>query len=103
MAREFDRLPGGEHVIQILSINDEKRSELADKILSVLNIGKGGFKFETDFELELEDRLQVRLRFPDGYEQEVLGRICYSHEGEDANAAYGFSIISGFYSMDHVA
>ncbi len=101
MSREFERHPGGEHAIRILSINDEAVADDAMQRLIVRNIGKGGFRFECECELQLEDRVKVLLSFPDGYQQEVLGRICYADEQDNNTTAYGFSIISGFYSMRH--
>ena len=101
MSREFERHPGGEHAIQIISINDEPVTDASMQRLVVHNIGKGGFRFECEAGLQLEDRVKVMLSFPDGYRQEVLGRICYSEELGDNRCAYGFSVISGFYSMQH--
>ncbi len=101
MSREFERHPGNEHSIQLLRINDEDVSQ-SDKLnFTVNNIGKGGFRFEADIALQLEDRVQVLLHFPDGFQQQVLGRVCYCDELEDGRWAYGFSIIDGFYSMQH--
>jgi len=101
MTREFERLPGGEHAIRILQVNGESDAELASGLILVQNIGKGGFRFEADLTLELDDRVQVLLSFPDGYEQEVLGRICYCDVQQEGSTAYGFSVISGFYSLNH--
>lgn len=103
MTREFERLPGGEHAIRILLVNGESDADLAAESILVQNIGKGGFRFIASIELALEDRVKVTLSFPDGYEQEVIGRICYSDELEGGKTAYGFSVISGFYSMNHAA
>jgi len=102
MSREFERHPGGEHIIHIISINDEDVDDAAKQWVVVHNIGKGGFRFACKAELQIEDRVKVLLSFPDGYQQEVLGRICYSEELDDNQYVYGFSILSGFYSMQHV-
>ena len=97
MARNQDRASAEGYCIQILIINGTV-SEQAEKSYYVENIGKGGFRFISDDEFNLEDRVKVLLRFPDGYSQEVLGRICYSDSSDDGKQAYGFSVISGFYS-----
>jgi hypothetical protein len=65
----------------------------------VEEICKGGLRFYANVEPELEDRLLVKLRFPDDRSQQVLGRICYSDVINDDITAYGFSIIDGFYSL----
>ena len=80
-------------------INGDVQSHLSQKSFYIENIGKGGFRFLTDVEFELEDRVQVLLRFPDDHSQEVLGRICYSEPIDDGKTAYGFSVIDGFYSL----
>lgn len=103
MARKFERLPGGEHSVQILSINGAVKPELAEQTYPIMNISKGGFCFCTELDLQLEDRLKVQLTFPDGHSQEVLGRICYSQEQDDGRMAYGYSVLDGFYSMHHAA
>ena len=103
MAREFERLNGWEHSVQIISINGDDKPELAEQTFPIMNISKGGFCFCSNLDLQLEDRLRVLLTFPDGYSQEVLGRICYSQEQEDGSVAYGYSVIDGFYSMNHAA
>lgn len=96
MTRQFERVPGSEYSINLLTINGNSPDK--QPILDIENIGKGGFRFSSDCELQLEDRLQVILKFPDGREQEVLGRICYSDD-EDSLFRYGFSVLSGFYSL----
>ena len=90
------------YCIQVLIINGEVQGSFSQKSLYVENIGKGGFRFISNVSFNLEDRVQVLLRFPDGCSQEVLGRICYSEELDDSEIAYGFSVIEGFYSL-HVA
>mgnify|MGYP001813016509 CR=1 FL=1 len=87
------------YFIQVLLINGEVQNELSEKSLYIENIGKGGFRFATHEKFELEDRVQVLLHFPDGRCQEVLGRICYSDVKDDDSVAYGFSVITGFYSL----
>ncbi len=87
------------YCIQILIINDERQDNLSQRSFYIENIGKGGFRFISDVNFELEDRVQVLLRFPDNYSQKVLGRICYSDEIDNKQTAYGFSILDGFYSL----
>ena len=99
MARGQDRSSVEGYCIQILIVNGEVQSHLSQKSYYIENIGKGGFRFLSDAIFELEDRVQVILRFPDEYSQEVLGRICYSDETESGMIAYGFSVIDGFYSL----
>lgn len=99
MSRGQDRSSAEGYCIQILIINGEVQSHLSQKSYYIENIGKGGFRFISDAIFEMEDRVQILLRFPDGYSQEVLGRICYSDEGEGGQFAYGFSVIDGFYSL----
>ena len=87
------------YCIQILIVNGEVQSNLSQKSHYIENIGKGGFRFISDITFELEDRVQVLLRFPDDRSQEVLGRICYSDKIENGKVAYGFSVIEGFYRL----
>ncbi|NOQ69035.1 MAG: hypothetical protein GQ573_02865 [Gammaproteobacteria bacterium] len=87
------------HCIQVLIINDEIQDKLSQKSFYLENICKGGFRFISDVNFELEDRVQVLLHFPNDYSQKVLGRICYSDEIDNKQTAYGFSIIDGFYSL----
>lgn len=100
MLREDYRDPGDGHCIQILTIDDHVREDLAHKSFYIKNISRGGFRFFAAIDLEIDSRLKVLLRFPDGRTEEVLGRISYCDttlEG-DSNA-YGFSVIDGFYSL----
>ena len=39
------------------------------------------------------------LRFSDDHSKQGLGRICYSDAIDDGYAAYGFSVIDGFYLL----
>lgn len=84
---------------QVLMINGEMRDGLSQKPFYLENICKGGFRFITEDNFELEDRMQVMLCFPNAYAQQVLGRICYCDEVDDIRTAYGFSVIDGFYSL----
>lgn len=99
MKRDQERANASGYCIQILIINGVIQNHLAQKSYYIENIGKGGFRFIADITFELEDRVQVLLRFPDDHSQEVLGRICYSDEIDDQQIAYGFSVIDGFYSL----
>ena len=80
-------------------INGVKQDHLSEHYLPVEEICKGGFRFYSNVDLVLEDRLRVQLRFPDDRSQQVLGRICYSDVIDDDMTAYGFSVIDGFYSL----
>ncbi len=99
MKRNQDRSIAEGYSIQILIINGEEQQHLSQKPNYIENIGKGGFRFISDIIFELEDRVQVLLRFPDDHTQKVSGRICYSDEFDDSQMAYGFSVINGFYSL----
>ncbi len=99
MTRNQERASAEGYCIQVLIINGEVQNHLSHKSLYIENIGKGGFRFISEVKFELEDRVQVLLRFPDDHSQEVLGRICYCEEIDDATMAYGFSVIDGFYSL----
>ena len=99
MNRTQDRATADGYCIQILIVNGEVQNQLSLKSYYIENIGKGGFRFLADIAFELEDRVQVLLRFPDGHSQEVLGRICYSDKLDDEQTAFGFSVIDGFYSL----
>ncbi len=103
MKRNQERSSVEGYCIQILIINGEVESCLSHKSYYIENIGKGGFRFVSDAKFELEDRVQVLLRFPDGFSQEVLGRICYCDVINEGKTAYGFSVIDGFYSLHESA
>ena len=87
------------HCIQVLILNNEVQEHLAHKSYDLENICKGGFRFISDFDFKLEDRLEVMLHFPDDYSQKVFGRICYIDDVDNEHKAYGFSILDGFYSF----
>ena len=99
MNRTQDRSTADGYCIQVLIINGEVQNKLSLKSYYIENIGKGGFRFISDVKFELEDRVQVLLRFPDGHSQEVLGRICYTDRLDNDQTAFGFSVIDGFYSL----
>ena len=99
MSRHQERSSTVGYCIQILIVNGAVQDDYSNKSYYIENIGKGGFRFISDIAFELEDRVQVLLRFPDNHAQEVLGRICYSEEFDGNQKAYGFSIIRGFYSL----
>ncbi len=99
MNRKQDRASAEGYCIQVLIVNGEVDNKLSQKSYYIENIGNGGFRFISDVKFELEDRVQVLLRFPDDHSQEVLGRICYSDKLDDNQVAYGFSVIEGFYSL----
>ena len=99
MNRDQERATVEGYCIQILIVNGEVLGQSSQKSLYIENIGKGGFRFVSDVKFDLEDRVQVLLRFPDGFSQEVLGRICYTDPIDTINAAYGFSVIEGFYTL----
>lgn len=99
MTRNQERSTAEGYCIQVLIINGEVQNHLSQKSFYIENIGKGGFRFISEVEFELEDRVQVLLRFPDDHSQEVLGRICYSDALDNGKVAYGFSVLDGFYSL----
>jgi len=99
MNRTQDRSTADGYCIQVLIINGEVQNKLSLKSYYIENIGKGGFRFISDVKFELEDRVQVLLRFPDGHSQEVLGRICYTDKIDNDETAFGFSVMDGFYSL----
>jgi len=99
MSRDQERASADGYCVQILIVNGEVQNKLSNKSFYIENIGKGGFRFNSDVKFELEDRVQVLLRFPDGRSQEVLGRICYADPLDDNSSAFGFSVIEGFYSL----
>ncbi len=100
MNRDQERATVDGYCIQVLIVNGEVQDQESHKSLYIENIGKGGFRFVSNVKFDLEDRVQVLLRFPDGFSQEVLGRICYVDTVSDNKSAYGFSVIEGFYSLD---
>jgi hypothetical protein len=100
MLREDGREPVTGYCIQILTIDGQVQEDIAQKSFYVENISRGGFRFIASIGLEIDNRLQVVLKFPDERTEEVLGRICYCDEtikGDDV--AYGFSVIEGFYQL----
>ena len=99
MDRKHDRQSAKNYSIQVLQVNGAVRDELIGGMIHVENISKGGFRFITTCDLNLEDRLQVELRFPDASVKKVLGRICYCEDLQSENKAYGFSVLEGFYSL----
>lgn len=100
MQREDGRNPGNGYCIQILTINGQAQQELAQKSFYIENISRGGFRFIATISLEIDNQLQVILKFPDERTEEVLGRICYRDDTiEGDGVAYGFSVINGFYQL----
>ncbi len=88
--------------IQVLNKNGATQNSLAEQSFHIEHICKGGFRFLSNEEFAIEDRVQVQLQFPNKHTQKVLGRICYSDVIDDDRTAYGFSIIDGFYSSTHL-
>jgi len=100
MLREDSRNPGDGYCVQILIVNGEVRNDLSQKTYSIENISRGGFRFISDTIFEIDDRLKVLLKFPDGRSNEVLGRVCYCDELKQSDGySYGFSVLEGFYSL----
>jgi hypothetical protein len=91
--------PAKHYSIGLLFINSVEQDHLCRDYLLVEEICNGGFRFCSNVDLELEDRLLVQLRFSDDRSQQVLGRTCYSDAIDDDITAYGFSVIDGFYSL----
>lgn len=88
-----------EYCIRVLAINGVTQDHRSQNFFHIEDICKGGFRFYSKVEFEIEDRLLVLLHFPDGQSQQVLGRICYCDAINDDNTVYGFSVIDGFYSL----
>ena len=85
--------------INVLDINGEACEELAGRTIELEFICRGGFRFLSDEAFELEDRLRVKLNFPDDHSQEVYGRICYYDVIDETHTVYGFSVLDGFYTL----
>jgi len=101
MSRNFNRLSGKAYTLCLQKINGEDREDLKHAKLIIENISRGGFRFQSDIDLEIEDRVRVLLKFPSGQQHEVLGRICYRELVEsDELVAYGFSVLQGFYKPE---
>lgn len=86
----------------VLNKNGETQNHLAEQSFHIEHICKGGFRFLSEEKFQLEDRVQVQISFPDKHSQKVLGRICYCDVIDDYRAAYGFSVLNGFYSSRHI-
>ena len=71
MKRYQERASVDGYCIQVLIVNGDVQTHLSQKSFYIENIGNGGFRFLSDVNFELEDRVQVLLRFPDGSSQEV--------------------------------
>ena len=54
---------------EVLMINGEMQDGLSQKPFYLENICKGGFRFVAEENFELEDRVQVILRFPNAFAQ----------------------------------
>jgi hypothetical protein len=103
MSRNFNRSSGKTYSLCLQKINGEDRDDLKHAKLIIENIGRGGFRFHADVDLEIEDRVRVLLKFPSGQQHEVLGRICYRELIEsDELVAYGFSVLQGFYKPESI-
>jgi len=85
--------------INVIDINGEVRDRLATRTIQLEFICKGGFRFLAEETLDIDDRMRVRLKFPDDSTQEVYGRICYCDVVDEHRNAYGFSVLSGFYAL----
>ncbi|NNJ50107.1 MAG: hypothetical protein HKP22_07020, partial [Gammaproteobacteria bacterium] len=59
MTRNQERASAEGYCIQVLIINGDVQNHLSQKSFYIENIGKGGFRFISDLEFELEDRVQV--------------------------------------------
>ena len=104
MDRKDLRQSGKGYNIEIKQINGVLQEDSTNEYIDIDNISKGGFRFTTSIDFELEDRIQVVLNFPDNTTKEVFGRICYSelidkNANAVSNKAYGFSILLGFYEL----
>ncbi len=98
-ARKHTRKPCQACRCQILQVNGKEPDQSQQNDVTIENISKGGFRFITSIRYELEDRIKAIVYFEDGRAEETTGRICYCNPVEDDDFAYGFSIISGFYSL----
>jgi len=85
--------------INVIDINGEARESLATRTIELEFICKGGFRFLSEETLDLDDRVRVKLKFPDNSSREVYGRICYCDVVDEQTNAYGFSVLSGFYAL----
>jgi hypothetical protein len=85
--------------INVIDINGEVREDLATRAIQLEFICKGGFRFLAEETLDLDDRVRVRLKFPDDSTKEVYGRICYCDVVDEQRNAYGFSVLNGFYTL----
>lgn len=103
MDRKDLRHSGEAYSIQVTRINGDSCDELNTQLINLDNISRGGFRFTTTFNFEVEDRVKVLLSFPDDTVKDVFGRICYSEavasDNELGSSAYGFSILQGFYEL----
>ena len=100
-AKIFNRM-AQQCYMQVLNKNGQVHNNFTESTFCIEHICKGGFRFLTKENFELEDRVQVQLRFPDHYSQKVYGRICYSDTIDEELKVYGFSVINGFYSGVHI-
>ena len=104
MDRHDLRQHGHGFSIQIIQVNGEAQERLINQFIDIENISKGGFRFTTNLDFQLEDRIKVILNFPDDTVKNVFGRICYSKNIDTkdesiSKIAYGYSVLDGFYEL----
>ena len=71
--------------INVIDINGEVRENLATRTIELEFICKGGFRFLAEETLDIDDRLRVKLKFPDNSMAEsvtaMLSMINVMHTG----------------------
>jgi hypothetical protein len=86
---KLSRLPTSDH------------SAVPDQLYPVYNISRGGLRFSSTVQFDIQERLNVRVHLPNNTEHTALGRICYCEKDEQNKVGmfYGISFLDNFLDM----
>lgn len=74
---------------------------IPEQLYPVYNISRGGLRFSSEVNFEIQERLYVRVHLPNNSDHTALGRICYCEpDGQNkVGMYYGISFMDNFLDM----
>jgi len=83
----------------LISRGNSKTQTGHNKHYSIQNLSRGGIRFCSEDQFEIDERIDLSLYIDDKLSHKARGRICYHDEDKHHNSYYGVSFLDKFLNL----